>query len=89
MENREYISCMCHSFEHDIRVDRDPNPDDPLIYIHFFVHQNRSLWGRIKYAIKYILGINDSTGEMIIDEENAKKLGEFLLQSSEVDNEST
>lgn len=51
------LTCTCDSLEHTIRVSSVEEDGHPEMYIEVFVIQYRSIWSRIKVAIKYIFGV--------------------------------
>lgn len=75
-KNPEIFICACNSVEHQIVVKYEHSKYCPILYasVHLKKH---SVWGRIKYAIKYIFGYQCNIGafeEFIFKPEDAERL---------------
>lgn len=80
IKHDEFFVCDCHSIEHIIHFQYRDNDDTNLIYVAYHL-QSDSLWERIKTAIKHILGHRSKYGdfgELLLNEDDAKRLAEFL-----------
>lgn len=85
MEKNEYkydcIICSCGSTEHDIIITRNENKDyDDNVYLSIHLVNERNIFKRIKYAIKYIFGYKSKYGcfdEIILDKRHYEKIKEI------------
>jgi hypothetical protein len=59
--NTEYFSCSCHSAEHTLRFDYDP--DDGELYTTVYLHAYRPWYQRVWLAVKYVFGRNRRYGD--------------------------
>lgn len=79
--NYELYVCDCSDVEHNFivwTVDDDPYEKSLYIDIHL---TNKSLWYRIKYAVKYIFGKKSKYGaytEIILNKDSASELSNSL-----------
>lgn len=82
-ENDEIFVCDCNALEHIIRFqywDSKYDNEENIIYVAYHL-QSDSLWERIKTAIKHILGHRSKYGdfgELLLNEDDAKRLAKFL-----------
>ena len=77
-----YVECSCHHPEHTIRFSRwDEDADGYAVDVQYFLVDQR-FWPRLRDGIKYIFGfktVYGHFGEVLMAQETAKKLGEWLL----------
>lgn len=80
MKKTDIILCGCYSPEHQIIVHYDDDEDcesgfvEPICYLH--IHLNKlPFWGRVKYAVKYILGRQSNYGAF----------DEFIINPKDID----
>lgn len=52
--SRELLVCDCFSAEHNVQIVIDEEHKELTLEV--YLHQYRSLWERIKVAVKYIFG---------------------------------
>jgi len=68
------ITCACHSPEHSLQFDYDPDENDLFIYIHL---NQLSFFKRLWYGIKYISGYQPRYGhyeECFFDNKNSGEM---------------
>jgi hypothetical protein len=53
-----YFPCSCHTAYHFLRFDIDPDIPDEL-YVSFVSTRNSSLWHRLRWAFKHVMGRED------------------------------
>jgi hypothetical protein len=62
----EFFECECHSDEHVVKFTPDLEDDNTLnwrIYVSVYLNQYRTIWGRLKTAVKYLFGYKCKYGQ--------------------------
>lgn len=80
---KQYIECMCHSFEHTIRMQYFL--DEPVLYVETFLYVDKNIFRRIWKAIKYAVGVVSplksdvaQTSESLLDVRTATEMRNFI-----------
>lgn len=74
---RQLFICQCENTEHQLVFSYFPDDEDPEIYVTIHLKPERSIFKRIKNAVKYIFGHRSRFGdfdEFLFKKEDANRL---------------
>jgi hypothetical protein len=68
--NQTYIPCECWTPYHFLLIQPDPDMGEGKLNVSFVSTRNGSVWHRLKWALKHIVGRDDLTfADIIVDRE--------------------
>lgn len=71
LDGSHFFECKCYSAEHTLRFVMDYEEG---IWINFYLTDYRSIWTRMKHAIRYILGRYHQFDETLLQDEDIERL---------------
>lgn len=79
-KNEEFFMCECNS---EVLVTQKYDDDDFIyVAIHSHGYRKMNLWERIKYAFNYIKTGRAYEDEIVLSNDNANDLGEWLIKNT-------